>query len=79
MADKKKQMTDDDLLALITDEVNQPVVLWSLLDLQVASSTSHFLSGLGSGNQGLGCVWQSGFGFGSGNQGLGLGLRLATL
>lgn len=33
-------MTDDDLLALITDEVNQPVVLWSLLDLQVAP-TSH--------------------------------------
>ena len=35
VADKKKQMTDDDLLALITDEVNQPVTLWSLLDLQV--------------------------------------------
>ena len=30
-------MTDDDLLALITDEVNQPVTLWSLLDLQVIS------------------------------------------
>ena len=37
VADKKKEITDDDLLALITDEVNQPVTLWSLLDLQVAS------------------------------------------
>ena len=38
VADKKKQMTDEDLLALITDEVNQPVTLWSLLDLQVIST-----------------------------------------
>jgi len=36
VADKKKEITDDDLLALITDEVNQPVTLWSLLDLQVS-------------------------------------------
>ena len=35
VADKKKEITDDDLLALITDEVNQPATLWSLLDLQV--------------------------------------------
>jgi len=39
VADKKKEITDDDLLALITDEVNQPVTLWSLLDLQVVSGT----------------------------------------
>lgn len=36
VADKKKEITDEDLLALITDEVNQPVTLWSLLDLQVS-------------------------------------------
>ncbi|DBA86569.1 hypothetical protein WJX77_010262 [Trebouxia sp. C0004] len=39
VADKKKEITDDDLLALITDEVNQPVTLWSLLDLQVVCGT----------------------------------------
>lgn len=39
VADKKKEITDDDLLALITDEVNQPVTLWSLLDLQVSFPT----------------------------------------
>lgn len=54
MADKKKQMTDDDLLALITDEVNQPVVLWSLLDLQVAPSALHFLSGFSHQPLGVG-------------------------
>lgn len=36
VADKKKEINDDDLLALITDEVNQPATLWSLLDLQVS-------------------------------------------
>ena len=40
VADKKKEITDDDLLALITDEVNQPVTLWSLLDLQVCWPSS---------------------------------------
>ena len=40
VADKKKEITDDDLLALITDEVNQPVSLWSLLDLQVLTFAS---------------------------------------
>ncbi|KAL0021115.1 hypothetical protein WJX79_010332 [Trebouxia sp. C0005] len=39
VADKKKEITDEDLLALITDEVNQPVTLWSLLDLQVVCGT----------------------------------------
>lgn len=41
VADKKKDITDDDLLALITDEVNQPATLWSLLDLQVSVVNSH--------------------------------------
>lgn len=40
VADKKKEITDDDLLALITDEVNQPATLWSLLDLQVCLLSS---------------------------------------
>lgn len=39
VADKKKEITDEDLLALITDEVNQPATLWSLLDLQVVCGT----------------------------------------
>lgn len=42
VADKKKEINDDDLLALITDEVNQPATLWSLLDLQVSSGTANF-------------------------------------
>ena len=39
VADKKKEINDDDLLALITDEVNQPATLWNLLDLQVVCGT----------------------------------------
>ena len=35
VADMKKEITDEDLLALITDEVNQPPQLWALVDLQV--------------------------------------------
>ena len=35
VADMKKEINDEDLLALITDEVNQPPQLWALVDLQV--------------------------------------------
>ena len=38
VADMKKEITDEDLLALITDEVNQPPQLWALVDLQVRCS-----------------------------------------
>lgn len=36
LADKKKHITDEDILALVGDEVHQPEKLWELLDLQVA-------------------------------------------
>ena len=39
VADMKKEITDEDLLALITDEVNQPPQLWALVDLQVGCNT----------------------------------------
>ena len=35
LADKKKGITDDDLLALVGDEVHQPAEIWKLIDLQV--------------------------------------------
>ncbi|PSC68493.1 2-isopropylmalate synthase isoform B [Micractinium conductrix] len=35
LADHKKNVTDDDVLALVTDEVHQPAVVWVLEDLQV--------------------------------------------
>ena len=38
MADAKKKVTDDDVLALVTDEVNKDQTLWELLDLQVCLS-----------------------------------------
>ena len=38
VADMKKEINDEDLLALITDEVNQPPQLWALVDLQVGCS-----------------------------------------
>ena len=38
VADMKKEITDEDLLALITDEINQPPQLWALVDLQVGCS-----------------------------------------
>lgn len=40
LADKKKGITDDDLLALISDEVHQPAVIWELVDLQVGRRCS---------------------------------------
>lgn len=35
LADKKKGITDEDLLALVGDEVHQAAVVWELIDLQV--------------------------------------------
>jgi hypothetical protein len=35
LADKKKGITDEDLLALVGDEVHQAAVVWELVDLQV--------------------------------------------
>ena len=35
LADKKKDVTDEDVLALVSDEVHQPEKLWDLLGLQV--------------------------------------------
>lgn len=39
VAEKKKRVTDDDIEALIMDEVYQPQVVWSLGDLQVTCGT----------------------------------------
>lgn len=35
LADKKKNVTDEDVLALVSDEVFQPTAVWDLEDLQV--------------------------------------------
>eukprot|EP00878_Enallax_costatus_P002823 GHUV01003015.1.p1 GENE.GHUV01003015.1~~GHUV01003015.1.p1 ORF type:complete len:319 (+),score=76.79 GHUV01003015.1:136-957(+) len=39
LADKKKGITDDDLLALVGDEVHQAATVWELVDLQVVCGT----------------------------------------
>ncbi|KAK1267100.1 2-isopropylmalate synthase B [Acorus gramineus] len=39
VAEKKKRVSDDDLEALITDQIFQPQVIWSLGDLQVTCGT----------------------------------------
>ncbi|WIA37513.1 hypothetical protein OEZ86_014425 [Tetradesmus obliquus] len=39
LADKKKGITDEDLLALVGDEVHQAAVVWELVDLQVVCGT----------------------------------------
>ncbi|CAM6087465.1 unnamed protein product [Calypogeia fissa] len=39
LADKKKTVHDDDLEALLSDEIHQPTVIWSLADLQVVCGT----------------------------------------
>ena len=49
LADKKKGITDEDLLALMSDELHQPNMVWELLDLQVRCRA------LGAACQGLGC------------------------
>jgi 2-isopropylmalate synthase len=35
LADKKKVIGDEDLLALVGDEIHQPEVVWEIMDLQV--------------------------------------------
>jgi len=35
LADRKKNITDEDVLALMSDEVHQPTAIWALRDLQV--------------------------------------------
>ena len=39
LADSKKQITDDDLVALLGDQVHQPKTVWELVDLQVVCGT----------------------------------------
>jgi 2-isopropylmalate synthase len=39
LADKKKGITDEDIIALVSDEVHQPSVVWELQDLQVVCGT----------------------------------------
>lgn len=39
LADKKKGITDEDLLALVGDEVHQAATVWELVDLQVVCGT----------------------------------------
>lgn len=42
LADKKKGITDEDLLALVGDEVHQAAVVWELVDLQVRATRLYF-------------------------------------
>ncbi|KAF5836613.1 hypothetical protein DUNSADRAFT_5688, partial [Dunaliella salina] len=39
LADKKKLVTDEDIIALVSDELHQPQMIWELLDLQVVCGT----------------------------------------
>ncbi|KAG2437518.1 hypothetical protein HYH02_011161 [Chlamydomonas schloesseri] len=39
LADKKKGISDEDILALMSDELHQPKVIWEVLDLQVVCGT----------------------------------------
>lgn len=39
LADKKKGVTDEDVMALMSDELHQPATVWELLDLQVVCGT----------------------------------------
>jgi len=41
LANKKKGITDEDLLALVGDEVHQAAVVWELVDLQVGRHSTH--------------------------------------
>ena len=40
LADGKKHVVDDDVLALVSDQVHQPEKLWDLLGLQVLTRHS---------------------------------------
>ena len=44
LADKKKNVTDEDVLALVSDEVHQPEKLWDLLGLQVMPFPDYHIS-----------------------------------
>ena len=44
LADKKKDVMDEDILALVSDEVHQPEKLWDVLDLQVNPPSCCMLS-----------------------------------
>ncbi len=44
LADKKKNVTDEDVLALVSDEVHQPEKLWDLLGLQVMPFADYHIS-----------------------------------
>ena len=37
LADKKKQVEEEDIQALVSDELHQPEAIWELLTLQVRS------------------------------------------
>nr|UPT51120.1 isopropylmalate synthase 1 [Pogostemon cablin] len=39
LAETKKSISDDDLLALVSDEVSQPQLVWKLEDVQITSGT----------------------------------------
>jgi 2-isopropylmalate synthase len=39
LADKKKGITDDDIMALMSDELHQPTTVWELQDLQIVCGT----------------------------------------
>lgn len=39
LADKKKGITDEDVLVLVSDEIHQPTQIWELLELQVVCGT----------------------------------------
>jgi hypothetical protein len=56
LADKKKGITDEDLLALVGDEVHQAAVVWELVDLQVRPGAS----GDGNGNPAIHCRFANG-------------------
>ena len=47
LADKKKDVMDEDILALVSDEVHQPEKLWDVLDLQVGSNFTSATDALG--------------------------------
>lgn len=51
LADVKKGITDEDIVALATDEANQPAVIWELADLQVSSILYFTLFGVSFTNK----------------------------
>ena len=43
LADVKKGITDEDIIALAGDEAHQPVTIWELLEMQVTFQNQSFL------------------------------------